>query len=75
MPRSFRSRPFVRRCLGNLGPLVVYTVLALVSAWAAWHGGWQSAGGFWGAWFAGFFFVVVCQEHRYCVTGYYRGDQ
>ena len=76
MLRSFLTRPFVQRLLGhpqvgeaNLGPVVVYGALAVLSAWAGWHAGWPPAGGFWGAWLAGFFGTIVCNELRYCATG------
>ena len=69
MLRSFLARPFVQRLLGNLGPVVLYGALAVLSAWAAWHAGWQSAGGFWGAWFAWFFGTITFNELRYCATG------
>jgi hypothetical protein len=68
MSRSFPTRLFVHQCLGHLGPLVLYGALAVLSAWSSWHGGWPSAGGFWGAWFALFFGTIVCNEVRHCAS-------
>lgn len=68
MSRSSLVRPLARQCLGNFGPLVLYSTLAIISAWGAGRSGWPSVGGFWGAWFAWFFGTIVYQELRCCVT-------
>ena len=69
MSRSFFSRPAVQRFLAAPGPLVLYSLLAGLSVWAAVSAGWSSAGAFVGGGFALFFGGIVTNEVRYLITG------
>lgn len=69
MLRSFRSRPSVQRFLAAPGPVVLYSLLAGLLAWASASSGWHSAGAFVFGLLSVVCGLVAAQEVRFCLTG------
>ena len=69
---SFVSSAAFRRFLAAPGPVVIYGLFSLFSAWCAWHAGTQSSGAVVMGFLALFFAGVVAGELRYFRTARHR---
>lgn len=66
---SLLSRPVVQRVLSTLGPLVIYSALAVFFGWQAVGFSGSSSGGFVCGWLSLVCLLIVGQEVRWCLTG------